>query len=255
MVRTLLRHGGFRSAINVLFALSLAVAAQWAAASELAAHVTHLAGTLVLKPAQGNSRLLAVRSEVHEGDTLQTEDRSYARIKFVDGGEMVIKPNTTVMIERYRYKANSPAEDSSAVSLIKGGLRSVSGLLGKRSPEKVILKTKVATIGIRGTHYGVLDCAEEDGRNSCADIRTADGSTPPPGVHVDVAEGRIRVTNTAGEQEFEAGQFGYVRDAASAPEAVPAERGVRVSMPDSICRNNTSGNTVGTSRNTAACSM
>ncbi len=255
MVRTLLARDVFRSAINWLFALSLAVACQWAMAAELAAHVTHLSGTLVVKPTQGNTRLLAVRSEVHEGDTLQTEDRSYARIKFVDGGEMVLKPNTTVVIEHYRYKANNPGEDSSAVSLIKGGLRSVSGLLGKRSPEKVILKTKVATIGIRGTHYGVLDCAEENGRNTCADIRTAEGEVPTPGVHVDVVEGRIRVTNEAGTKDFEAGQFGYVRDSGSAPEVVPSERGVRVSMPDNICRNNTSGNTVGASRNTAACSM
>lgn len=254
MVRTLSLPSASRSATKALAALLLIGACQWALA-EGAAVVTHLAGTLVVKRGDGSSRLLAVQSEIREGDTLQTEERSYARIKFADGGELVLKPNTSVVVSRYRYEAANPAADSSAVELLKGGLRSVSGALGKRSPDAVSLKTTVATIGIRGTHYGVLDCRSEDGRNSCADVPMADGEAPPPGVHIDVAEGRIRVRNDGGERDFEAGQFGYVRDAATPAENVPAERGVRVTMPGSISRNGTQGNTVGATRDASACAM
>jgi hypothetical protein len=39
------------------------------------------------------------------------------------------------------------------VSILKGTLRMVSGLLVKANPEQVRLKTPTATIGVRGTDF------------------------------------------------------------------------------------------------------
>jgi hypothetical protein len=52
------------------------------------------------------------------------------------------------------------------VGLVKGGLRVVTGLFGKRNPSGVKFQTATATIGIRGTEFDArlceADCAEEE---------------------------------------------------------------------------------------------
>jgi hypothetical protein len=51
--------------------------------------------------------------------------------------------------------------DGFMMRLVKGGLRAVTGLIGKRNPNNVRMRAGTATIGIRGTHWGVM-CVGED---------------------------------------------------------------------------------------------
>ena len=205
--------------------------------------VTHLSGVLVARQADGTTRLLGVKSAVAEGETLLTEQATYARVKFADDGEVVLRPSSQLKIESYRYQNAQPEKDSVLMSLLKGGLRSVTGLIGKRSRDNVKFSTSTSTIGIRGTHFGMLLC-----QNDCASIPTPSG-TPENGLHVDVVDGSITLTNKAGQQVLIAGQFGFVRDANTAPVIVPPGRGIQVTMPQSISRNAGSGKAIGGSSN------
>jgi hypothetical protein len=201
--------------------------------------VTHLSGVLVAKKPDGGSRLLGVKSEIAEGETLVTEQATYARVKFADDAELVLRPSSQMKIESYRFASAQPEKDSVLLSLLKGGLRSVTGLIGKRSRDNVKFSTSTSTIGIRGTHFGMLLC-----QNDCASIPTSSG-TPENGLHVDVVDGAITLTNQAGQQVLIAGQFGYVRDANTAPVIVPPARGIQVTMPPAISRNAGSGKAIG----------
>ncbi|MBK6638142.1 MAG: FecR domain-containing protein [Rhodocyclaceae bacterium] len=127
--------------------------------------ITHLSGVLTAKRADGTSKVLGIKSEVEQGDTLTTEADTYARIKFVDGAEVVLRPGTQFKIEKYAYTEGAPDSDNIIVSMFKGGLRAVTGLIGKRNKEKVSFQTPTATIGIRGTHFGMLLC-----NNDCANV-------------------------------------------------------------------------------------
>jgi hypothetical protein len=115
--------------------------------------IAHLSGPLVAKKPNGTVKVLAVKSEVENGDTLVAEKNTYAQIKFVDNGEITLRPNTVFKIEKFAYDAGKPEGDAANFDLVKGGLRSVTGLLGKRNKEKFALKTPSATIGIRGTTF------------------------------------------------------------------------------------------------------
>ena len=170
-------------------AASLAIAvAGWLpqAAFALSGHVTNISGVVVARHADGSQRILSVRSEVKEGDLLVTAENSYARVKFTDGGEVVLRPGTQVKIDAYRYEEAKPEGDGFAMSLLKGGLRSVTGALARRNPERATYATPTATIGIRGTHFGALFCADD-----CIQVPAPGGSPPANGLHVDVADGRI----------------------------------------------------------------
>lgn len=115
--------------------------------------VTDLSGPLLAKKTDGTAKILSQKSTVEQGDLLVTEKDTYARIKFVDNSEITLRPNTQFKIDGFSYAEDKPQNDSSVFSLIKGGLRAVTGALGKRSHEKVSVNTPAATIGIRGTTY------------------------------------------------------------------------------------------------------
>lgn len=219
------------------FALGLAAAAAHAGT---AGQVTHLAGTLSVKRADGSSKLLAVKSEVLEGDILTTEAETYARVKFADGGEVVLRPNSQLKVEAYAFNEAKPEGDSVLLNMLKGGLRAVTGLIGKRNRERVGMSTVTATIGIRGTHFGMLLC-----QGNCVDVPTITGKPPADGLHLDVADGAISVRNNAGEQVLNAGQFGFVRDVNAVPQIVPPGQGIQVTMPPGISRNEGGGRGVG----------
>lgn len=224
----------------VLAALFVSLAAPIAQA-ETAGQVTHLSGTLSTKRADGASKLLAVKSDIAEGDTLSTEADTYARIKFSDGGEVVMRPGTQLKIENYAYNAAKPESDNILMSLFKGGLRAVTGLVGKRNRDKIGFQTGTATIGIRGTHFGALLC-----QNDCGGVSTTSGVPPANGLHVDVTSGTVFVRNPAGSVEINAGQFGFAPNPNTPPVIVPPAQGVPVTMPSSISQNkSTSGQGIG----------
>ena len=213
-------------------------------ASSGVGQVTHLSGTLVGRvEGQTQPRLLANRSAISPGETIATQGDTYARIKFNDGTEVVLRPNTQFKIESYVYDEKEPAKDNIIFGLLKGGLRSVSGLMSKRNREKIQYTTATATVGIRGTHFGMLVCSAD-----CANIPTVTGVMPADGLHLDVSAGQIVVTNQAGSQTINPGQFGYVPSAITPPAIVPPQNGVRVTMPAVIAAGNTGGRSIGTSQ-------
>jgi hypothetical protein len=208
--------------------------------AEPAGQITHLAGILSVIHADGSSKTLAVKSNVEQGDLLTTEKDTYARVKFVDGAEIVMRPGTQLKVESYSFNPAKPETDNMLVSMFKGGLRAVTGLIGKRNHDKVNFSTATATIGIRGTHFGSLLC-----QGDCANVPTVTGKPPPDGLHLDVADGAIVVRNGSGEVQINAGQFGYVANAHTIPVIVPPQQGIQVTMPSSISQNKSSGGGIG----------
>src|SRR5450830_821777 len=147
------------TAIKAWLALMLFCVASLGWAAQVAGTIVQLSGPLMARKADGAVRVLSMKSEVESGDTLVTEKNTYAMIKFIDNGEITLKPSTTFKIDNYAYDADKPDGDSASFNLVKGGLRSITGLLGKRNKERYALKTPTATIGIRGTTF-IVDYIE-----------------------------------------------------------------------------------------------
>lgn len=212
--------------------------------------VTHLSGILSVRRPDGSTRFLSTKSNIGEGDTLNTEQGSYARVKFVDGAEVVLRPGSQLKVEAYKFDEKKPEQDNVIMSMLKGGLRSVSGLLGKRNRDKFAMNAPNATIGIRGTHFGMLLC-----QGDCGAIPTVTGQPPANGLHVDVADGSVVIRNPAGQQVLNAGQFGYVRDARTPPIMVPPQQGIQVTMPPAISKNEGGGRSVGKDHKEDECTV
>lgn len=205
-----------------LLVLALGLLVSTIAVAGPAARVTQASGVVTVQRS-GGVQVLGVNSTVNSGETLATGNNAYVRLKFADGGDLTLRPNTQLQVTQFNYDERKPAEDNAVFSLLKGGLRAITGLVGKRgNTDSYQMRTSSATIGIRGTNYGALVC---DG--DCSGYRDNAGNVPPNGLHVDVAEGRIIVTNTNGVQELGAGQFGVVLPGLG-PQLVPTGKGLTV---------------------------
>jgi hypothetical protein len=69
----------------------------------------------------------------------------------IDGGLLSIQPESQLAINQYQFN-ESTKDGSVSMSLLKGGLRTVTGALNKAS-NNYKMETPVASIGVRGTHY------------------------------------------------------------------------------------------------------
>lgn len=259
---TATRHVATKSLLQGLMLLVFCgvVSASWAA--QVAGTITQLSGPLLAKKADGAVRILSLRSEVESGDTLVTEKNTYALVKFIDNSEITLKPGTTFKVENFAFDAGKPDGDQASFSLVKGGLRSVTGLLGKRNKEKFSMKTPSATIGIRGTTF-IAELAEPSAEEVAEAVAAREAylmastasldalaaplrplmlaqgpAAPPsptapraPGLYVQVIDGMIALSNTGGSQTFSAGQFGYTPSPMTVPVIVPRNPGMKFTPP------------------------
>jgi hypothetical protein len=125
----------------LLLPLAASLLSAPAAYAQAVGTVTTLTGMLVSKGADGATRVLAVHSQVREGDTLSTQRGTYARVVFQDDAEVVLQPETTLVVTRYAYDSAQPREDHVELTLAQGGLRSIAGKIGQRSAQATVITT------------------------------------------------------------------------------------------------------------------
>ena len=200
------------SAILMLSAVT-AVSAQ---SVPSAGKVLIVAGSAMVERA-GKQTPLAAGSSVESGDTLSVGDRSTIQVRFTDESVVALRANSQFKIEDYRFDKNAET-DRSLMGLVKGGMRTITGLIGKANNTNYSVRTTTSTIGIRGTHFAVVSC-----NNDCS---RPDGTSEANGTYGSVTDGRISVSNTAGTTEFGQQDSFYV----SAPDAPP----VRLLAPPAI---------------------
>jgi len=154
------------------------------------------AGVNAIGP-NGQSRPLARGSEIAPGETIDT-GTGRAQLRFTDGGFVSLQPQTQFRIETYGYDKDDPKKNSIVMNLLKGGLRTITGLIGKTNREGYKLQTSTATVGIRGTEFSIT-------------------GFPDGSILFHVADGAIDVANQAGSSTVGGGQSATVSNQNSPP--------------------------------------
>jgi hypothetical protein len=153
----------------------------------------------VTAEAAAQKRPVKARDPIFQQDVLEAADGASARFVMRDKSMLALQPGTVVSISEYQFKPDDPAADRMVTGVVKGSLRALTGLVDKRGKEEVMLKTQIATIGVRGTAIRV--------------ILFADGHQE---VTFDI--GRGYVENAAGRIDLEEGFSARVLDANTLPE-------------------------------------
>lgn len=152
--------GLFSSTCRAAAAVLLAAGCSLAGAQHRAGEILHLQGMATAQQPGGGYRFLGKGDAVLSGDVISTTDKGFAVVSLEDGSRFTLRPSTTFALDRFTQQQAQGA-DSLAMRLVKGGMRFVSGLVGKRNPANVELRVNTATIGIRGTSFDARLCGED----------------------------------------------------------------------------------------------
>lgn len=111
------------------------------------------AGDVRLVNLAGAERAARKGEPLNEGDTILTGSNGSAQIKMADGGFISVRANTRMKVDSYTYIGKQDGSEKSFFSLMAGGFRALTGLIGKLNKDNYKITTPSATIGIRGTDH------------------------------------------------------------------------------------------------------
>ena len=166
-----------------------------------------VSGGVQVMDAQGRTRQATPGAEIASGDTVLTQ-AGRAQIRFTDSGQVSLQPGTEFKLADYRFRENGSTDENAFFSLLRGGIRVITGAVGRRTKSDYRVSTPTATIGIRGTEFQATLCAA-----SCKE---------PDGLYVQTGEGVITVRNALGEIDVGRGETAYVASPDSGPRKTSA---------------------------------
>ncbi|WP_415887348.1 FecR domain-containing protein [Neptuniibacter sp. QD37_6] len=143
-----------------LFTSLMLVVSSFSQAAESVGKVILSFGQNVAVSTAGDERALKRQADVFANDLLKTSAKGRLQIRFTDGSRLSLKPNTEFKIDDYRFDEENPEDGKAIYKLLKGGMRTISGKIGKVDKEDYKLDAVVATIGIRGTDFSVYKAGE-----------------------------------------------------------------------------------------------
>gem|GEM_PF-5935479 len=115
--------------------------------TSLEGHASILRNNEVISIVMGN--------DIEKKDIISTEINSKVKITLNDNTIISIGKESTLNIEEYVFDTENTDSSTTELNFVKGAFHTITGQIGKINPSKFKLKTKSATIGIRGTEiYG-----------------------------------------------------------------------------------------------------
>ena len=165
----------------------LSTVAQGSGASSIGT-VEKLAGTVTLTRTDGTTVQASKGAAIFSGDVIKTDADANIGIKFVDETSFSLGESGRMVIDEMIYDPSNNSDSSSSFSVVKGVFSFVSGQVAKSGDDAMVVKTPVASIGIRGTTVAGK-AAAEGSSNSITLLPDADGGV-----------GQIAVSNSAGTQ-------------------------------------------------------
>lgn len=157
---------------------------------------------------------LAFGSAVQDKDLLRTGSASNLQVRFTDESILSMRENSELRIDEFHFTGKEDGTERAFFSLLKGGLRKITGIVGRINHKNYQMNSITATIGIRGTHYLAALCQQ--------DCRNPDGTPAKDGLYglpiAATSTSRNSVTNETGEHIFGIGQPYYVQDFKTPPQ-------------------------------------
>jgi hypothetical protein len=117
--------------------------------------VSSITGPVQVQSGSAPARTLRLGDIVRQGDTVITGPVASTVLRFEDGQITALSANSRMTVSTYSYNAQSQS-GSVLLSLVAGGMRAITGLIGRNSPQNVAYKAASATIGIRGTDVDMV---------------------------------------------------------------------------------------------------
>jgi hypothetical protein len=117
------------------------------------ARVVIMRGQVKVKYTNDKVEDLKLNQELPEGAVIQTADKSFVKLIFIDKSQMNLGPSSQMVISAF------PKNEAGIITLVKGQLRSQVTKdymeMEDKNKSKLFIKTNTAAMGIRGTDFQV----------------------------------------------------------------------------------------------------
>ncbi|HUQ28548.1 MAG TPA: FecR domain-containing protein [Usitatibacter sp.] len=163
-------------------------------AGAAAGEFSFVTGEVTLIKANGQRSSPVKGTLVDPGDRVTTGTNGMAQLTMVDNARLSLRPATQFQIEAYPQRPDSA--DGAVLSLLRGTLRTFTGLLASTNRDKFVMKTRVATVGIRGSGNILYACEGQD----CDESVGAAAQAPGGATINHTIEGSHAVTNIASDR-------------------------------------------------------
>jgi hypothetical protein len=134
-------------------------------------------------------------TKLQKKDTVITRNNSKLQIEFKDRTIITVGKNSKLKIDNYLFDDNKQEEASTSISFLKGIFKTITGKIGKLNPEKFRLKTKTASIGIRGTSL-IINAKKRSTFVACTDGSIIVTSLKDTKQSVDVDSGEFTIVKS-----------------------------------------------------------
>ncbi|MGB1108894.1 MAG: FecR family protein [Gammaproteobacteria bacterium] len=119
------------------------------------ARMAFVRGKVSVHAEDGSKRPILTGGALFRKDEVETGPNASAVVVFRDNTRITVRPGTTFTVERYRFRDKEPERNNAFFRLVRGGLRILTGLVGKQDHRQFKLNTPVAVVGVRGTNFDV----------------------------------------------------------------------------------------------------
>ena len=192
-------YGAVRRSASWLSCFALLLGVPCLALAQQAGEVEFVRGVAFAQTGAQLPRAMGKGLALKEGDRLTTGEGATVIFKLQDGTRMTLRPNSEMVVQAFKYTETAVAEDNSMVlQLLRGGFRTVTGLIAKGSPESAKIQTATATIGIRGTDFDARLCGQDCKAESSKVNQQASPNAVTASAKLVVATGDIAALDLAG---------------------------------------------------------
>jgi hypothetical protein len=94
-----------------------------------------------------------------ESDQIIVNDRSFAVVQFVDGSKVSLRPDSSLIIEQYRFDGSG--EDAVTLSLLSGGLRVNQGAISSQQAKAFRIRTPAGLLILSEMEGSLTLCENE----------------------------------------------------------------------------------------------
>lgn len=182
-----------------------------AAYAGIAGHTQFVNGNVKIANSAGQTRPLQKGDVVHESNTVITAKGASAQIKMRDGGFIAIRPDSQLKFDSFVFSGKEDGNERSFFSLIKGGIRAITGMIGQQNKSNYRIGTPSSSIGIRGTDHETFVVVK--GSEMAA--------TVPTGTYNKVNAGATTMTTDKGTINILPNQMGFAAAADQMPQLQP----------------------------------
>jgi len=206
----------------------------------VAGHAQFVNGQVQITSTAGQIRTLQKGDVVNESDTVITAKDASAQIKMRDGGLIAVRPDSQLKFDSFVFTGEEDGNERSFFSLLRGGFRAITGLIGHKNKANYRIATAGSTIGVRGTDHETFVVVPG----------SALAAIVPIGTYNKVNVGETVMTTDKGTINILPNQMGFSSAADQMPQLQPINLNIYTVVPSPALQSN-GGQAVGSGRESA----